>query len=417
MKLIYLHQYFNTPEMSGGTRSYEFARRLVHKGHEVHIITSWCKETQHQDWFTTIEDGINVHWYPNFYSNKMTFKQRLAAFFKFSFVAATKAASIKADIVFATSTPLTIALPAVYAARRLKIPMVFEVRDLWPEVPIAMGILKKPSHKFIAKKLEKWAYQNSKAIIALSPGMKEGIVEAGYNPVKVAVIPNSSDNDLFNVSPANISAYRRNIPWLQDNPLLIYTGTFGFVNDVGCIIPIAKELIKLNSPIKILLVGDGAEYDKVKQLAIEHNVFEQNVFLQKQLPKTEIPLLLGASTLACSFARDIPAIQANSANKFFDALAASKPVMINYGGWQKDIIDKNNCGLVIWRDSPQDAANKIIKFIANPSNVEVASHAAKALALHQFSRDILAEQFEQVLNYAIGNEKNSPQQITSEFYD
>lgn len=417
MKILYLHQYFNTPKMAGGTRSYEFAKRLVQKGHEVHIITSWCKETNQQSWFTTIEDGIHVHWYPNAYSNRMTFKQRLMAFFKFSFVAAIKAASIKTDIVFATSTPLTIAIPAIYAARRQKIPMVFEVRDLWPEVPIAMEILKKPIHKFFAKKLERWAYQNSKAIIALSPGMKSGIVTTGYPLEKVAVIPNSSDNDLFVIQEDEIANYRRNISWLKENPLLIYTGTFGFVNDVGYIVPIAKELVKLNANIKILLVGDGIEYEKIKLLAIEHGVFEKNLFLQKQIPKKEIPILLGAATLACSFARDIPAIQANSANKFFDALAASKPILINYGGWQKNIIEKNNCGLVIWKDSPTEAAVKIVEFVGNVKRVEIASNSAKYLALHQFSRDILAEQFEQVLNYALDIEKNTPQQITAKFYD
>ncbi|ONG38528.1 glycosyltransferase WbuB [Alkanindiges hydrocarboniclasticus] len=417
MKIIYLHQYFNTPNMSGGTRSYEFAKRLVQKGHEVHIVTSWCRETDQQDWFSTVEDGINVHWFPNAYSNRMSFKQRIIAFFKFSFVSAIKAASIRADIVFATSTPLTIALPAVYAARRQKIPMVFEVRDLWPEVPIAMEVLKKPTHKYFAKKLEKWAYKNAKAIIALSPGMKEGILSTGYPTERVAVIPNSSDNDLFSINPDETSTYRLSISWLQNNPLLIYTGTFGFVNDVGYIIPIAKELLKLNKDIKILLVGDGIEYEKIKELAIEHNVFEQNVFLQKQLPKSEIPVLLSAATIACSFARDIPAIRANSANKFFDALAASKPILINYGGWQKDIIDKNNCGLVLWQDNPIEAASKIVEFISNSNQLKAASYAAKHLALNQFSRDTLAEQFEQVLNYALGVEKKSPQQITAEFYD
>lgn len=417
MKIIYLHQYFNTPSMSGGTRSYEFAKRLVQRGHEVHIITSWCKETNQQNWFTTIEDGINVHWYPNAYSNKMSFQQRIAAFLKFSFVAASKAASIKADLIFATSTPLTIALPAVYAARRQKIPMVFEVRDLWPEVPIAMEILKKPLHKHFAKKLESWAYRNSKAIIALSPGMKEGIVSTGYPSDKIAVIPNSSDNNVFEVNAEQVAIYRHSIPWLHNNPLLIYTGTFGFVNDVGYIIPIAQELMRFNSNIKILLVGDGAEFDQVKKLAIEKNVFEKNVFFKKQVPKREIPLILGAATLASSFARDLPAIQANSANKFFDALAASKPILINYGGWQKDIIEKNECGIVIWKDSPTQAAEKIIEFINDRHKLEAASRAAKKLALHQFSRDILANQFEQVLQYAVSAEGKSPQQITSEFYD
>src|SRR5690606_3755255 len=138
MKILYLHQYFNTPNMSGGTRSYEMAKRLVAAGHEVHMITSWVQETNHLDWFNEEIDGIKVHWFPNPYSNKMSYKQRIQAFLRFAYASMQKIATIPADIVFATSTPLTIAIPGVLGARKQKIPMIFEVRDLWPEVPIAM---------------------------------------------------------------------------------------------------------------------------------------------------------------------------------------------------------------------------------------------------------------------------------------
>jgi hypothetical protein len=152
MRILYLHQYFNTPKMSGGTRSYEMARRLVKMGHDVHMVTSYREETNHTDWFTTIEDGITVHWLPLLYSNKMNYTQRIKAFVNFAVKSSIKAVSMKADIIFATSTPLTIAIPAVIASKRQKIPLVFEVRDLWPELPIAMGALKNPIARFLAKK-------------------------------------------------------------------------------------------------------------------------------------------------------------------------------------------------------------------------------------------------------------------------
>ncbi|MBT6673966.1 MAG: glycosyltransferase, partial [Proteobacteria bacterium] len=124
MNILYLHQYFNTPDMSGGTRSYEMARRFVQQGHEVHMITSWREPRDDQAWFESNEAGIHVHWLPVEYTNKMSFLNRIKAFLKFAIKSANKTASIKADIIFATSTPLTIALPAVYAAKIQKIPMV-----------------------------------------------------------------------------------------------------------------------------------------------------------------------------------------------------------------------------------------------------------------------------------------------------
>ena len=188
MKITYLHQYFNTPDIPGGTRSYEMARRLVAMGHEVNMLTTWRKEKEQwlprfpknkSGWFETYEAGIKVHWLPVPYSNRMGFGERIRAFFQFALRGAQRAAALDADIVFATSTPLTIALPAVYAARRRKVPMVFEVRDLWPEMPIAMGALQSPLQIRAARALESWAYRNAAAVVALSRGMKQGVVDTG----------------------------------------------------------------------------------------------------------------------------------------------------------------------------------------------------------------------------------------------
>ena len=121
------------------------------------MITSWREPSDKSSWFQTNEAGINVRWLPVEYTNKMSFSNRIKAFFKFAFESARKAAQIECDLVFATSAPLTIALPAVYASKKQNIPMVFEVRDLWPELPIAMGALKNPISRFLAHKLEKFA--------------------------------------------------------------------------------------------------------------------------------------------------------------------------------------------------------------------------------------------------------------------
>ena len=197
MKITYIHQYFNTRDMSGGTRSYEMARRLVSMGHEVTMITSWRSSHVGTHWFETDESGIKVLWLPVKYSNHMSYAARVRAFFRFAFGAARKAASLPADVVFATSTPLTIAFPGIFAAKALNVPMVFEVRDLWPELPIAIGALKNSMLKYAAVRLERFAYNNSSRIIALSPGMRDGVVRSGYSENRVTVIPNSADLELF----------------------------------------------------------------------------------------------------------------------------------------------------------------------------------------------------------------------------
>jgi glycosyltransferase involved in cell wall biosynthesis len=387
--------------MSGGTRSYEMAKRLVAAGHEVHMITSWVKDTDKIDWFNEDIDGIKVHWYPNPYNNKMSFKKRILAFLRFAYASMQKIATIPADIVFATSTPLTIAIPGVLGARKQKIPMIFEVRDLWPEVPIAMGILKKPYQIFLAKKLEKWAYKNSAHVVALSPGMKEGIVATGYPKSKVSVIPNSCDNLLFEVDDKKFKKFVQDNTWLPTGKVIIYTGTFGIVNDVGITIELAKELKKRNSDIKILLIGDGAEYEKVYQKALDENVLNHSLYIRRQVPKKEIPYYLKYASMASSFAIDLSAIQANSANKFFDALAAAKPILINYGGWQKDILEKNECGIVSWKKNIEETVNDLESFLYDEDRYKNACNNAKYLALNSFSRDLLFSKLENILHSSV----------------
>lgn len=175
--------------MSGGTRSYEMARRFVVSEHEVHIITSRReKNVDFSEWLEEIIDGIHVHWLSVPYSNNMGSKARVLAFLKFAVASGVKALKVGGDVIFATSTPLTIALPAIYAANRLKKPMVFEVRDLWPELPIAVVAISNPLAIQASKQLEKFAYRNSNRIIALPPGMAEHVVATGYKKDKGAVL-------------------------------------------------------------------------------------------------------------------------------------------------------------------------------------------------------------------------------------
>ena len=194
MRIIYLHQYFNTPEMSGSTRSYEVGRRLVAAGHQVDIITSWREATAEAGWFTTEVSGMRVHWLPVKYSNRMNYFARIVAFFKFAVRAAGRAHGVRGDVVLATSTPLTIAIPAVYAARRLGIPMVFEVRDLWPDLPIADRCAEKP---FAARRGESVGTVRLYELRGCDQRYRRAWPKESRAPAtpkeKIAIVPNASD--------------------------------------------------------------------------------------------------------------------------------------------------------------------------------------------------------------------------------
>jgi len=404
MRITYLHQYFNTPFMSGGTRSYEMGRRLVEMGYEVNMITSWRETDGHKDWFVSEEEGIKVHWLPLSYSNHMSYNQRIASFFKFAWRAARKAASIPADVVFATSTPLTIALPGVYAASRQKVPMVFEVRDLWPEVPIAMGALRNPFIRSAAYKLENFAYKNSSEIVALSPAMAAGIASSGITAERITEIPNGCDLDVF-YSDEQLRHKFRNAYGINDEKILfVYTGTFGRVNEVSYLAYLAKALIH-DQRFHFLSIGDGVDYSDVHQLADDLGVLNKNMTMLPSIPKTEMTSVLAAADIASSFVAAIPELEGNSANKFFDGLAAGCCFVVNHGGWQADILKETGAGLRLERDVIV-AASQLQEIADHPGRIAQAKLAARQLAEERFSRDKLVAQLEQVLLRAVANHSN-----------
>jgi glycosyltransferase involved in cell wall biosynthesis len=400
MRIIYLHQYFNTPDMSGSTRSFELGRRLVAAGHQVDIITSWQESTARKGWFTTDVSGMRVHWLPVRYSNHMNYPARIAAFFKFAIRAAGRARRVEGDVVFATSTPLTIAIPAVYAARRRGIPMVFEVRDLWPELPISIGALKNPVLRRAAKALERFAYSNSAAVVALSPGMAEGIVRTGYPREKVAMVPNASDLELFQRDAAQGRAFRQRFG-IDDGRILVgYLGTLGRINGVGYLVQVAAAL-KDDPRFAFLTVGDGQERELVAALARSEGVLDRNFLMLSKIPKTQVPALLSAVDVATSLFLPIPQMESNSANKFFDALAAGCCVAINYGGWHAQLLQEAQAGIRLGSD-PRQAAADLQVLADEPGKIKSAGLNARRLAEERFSRDDLAAKIQTVLAGVIG---------------
>lgn len=406
MRILYLHQYFVPPDGQGGTRSYEFARRLVAQGHKVCLITSnalmpqqyrLLSKTTHFD-----VEGISLVVIPVKYSNTMAFGQRIRAFLRFAVLASFHATRQQADVIFATSTPLTIAIPALIGRLWLRKPMVFEVRDLWPELPIAIGALKNPLFRWLARVLEWSAYHIAEHIIALSPGMKEGIIERGIHKEKVTVIPNSSDVELFDIPVPTPDLVRQKLDLSPQQPLVVYTGTFGLINNVSYIVRLAAETRIQDPDIFFLLVGDGLEFEKVRSEAQTLGVLDVNLAIWRSIPKCEIPRILATATAATSVFLPLKPMWNNSANKFFDALAAGKPVIINYRGWQAELLQQTGAGVVLPEDQFSDAAQQLVEFLRDRTLLQLASTAAHQLAYNDFNRDRLASELEEVLLRVVG---------------
>ena len=402
MKIVYLHQYFVTPSMAGGGRSYEMARRLVAAGHEVHMVTSdQDVAPKEESWRRTVEAGIDVHWASVPYDNSMSYGRRVRAFFEFAWLAGRRAASLNADVIFATSTPLTIALPAVFASRRAACPLVFEVRDLWPAVPIAIGAIRNPLLIAAAKWLERFAYRNSSRVVALAPGMAESVAETGYPSEKLTVIPNGCDLATFADESVG-QDLRSRYPWLGSRKLVVFTGTFGLVNGMDYLPRLAAAVLQLDPEVRFVAVGGGREFGATETLARTLGVLDRSLFLLGKQPKAVASKWTVAADINLALFTG-PSIVWRDAvqNKFFDSLAAGRPVASNFRGWQSIVAEEAGAGLTLPADDIPAAAAALTAALQSDDWLESAGTAARSLAETRFDRDQLATQLERVLLAAV----------------
>lgn len=402
MRVIYLHQYFTTPERVGGIRSYEMARRLVAKGHDVHLLTSSNVPSETSGWSESDIEGIRVHSLPIPYSNRQSNLRRISTFFSFALGAAQKARSLDADVVFATSTPLTIAIPGILTSKLKGIPMVFEVRDLWPEAPIAMGALTKPWAILGAEWLERVAYRHAAQVVALSPGMAEGVVKGGVPQDRVTVIPNAADLELFR--PALEGGEFRRKLGLEGKTVFTYFGTMGPANGLWFILDAAAELKRRGrDDIAIVLHGDGRERPEL-ELRKTHDGLDNVVFSDWNLHREELARFVASADVCMTVYKNVPVLYTCSPNKMFDSLSAGKPVLTNMPGWLGDLIENNRAGVFVRPDDVEDFADKAEHLADHPELRASYGQNARRLAERDFSRDLLAEKLEAVLLQAVNRE-------------
>jgi glycosyltransferase involved in cell wall biosynthesis len=391
MTILYLHQYFKLPSEAGATRSFWMALELVKKGHEVIIIAS--KDLKVRKHVITV-DGINVIYLNESYDQNMSIFRRLKAFLSFVSKCIQVANKLKnIDLVIATSTPLTIGIPALWLKWFKNIPYVFEVRDLWPEVPIQMGAIKSSLIIKLTRLFEKTIYKNAEHVIALSPGMQEGVLK--YVPKrKTTMIPNMAKKDEFWPREKNKELEKE----LGLNPRsfkLVHFGSLGLANGCETILESAK-LLKANDSIEFLFVGGGSMEEHLK-LECTKNGLKNVKFLGRFSMKYTSEIVNLSDVSIVSF-KDLPILYTNSPNKLFDSLSAGKPIIVNSAGWTKEMVKNHNCGYYFNPNYPQELVD-IIKYLQNHPEIVMKMGAnARKLAEEKYDKSILSKQFVKVID-------------------
>lgn len=395
MKVIYFHQHFQTPKVGGGIRSYKFAQRLIERGHQVIMVTGGKKEiynlpaTDKKDVYRGNIDGIDVIQIALPYSNSDGLVKRAITFIKYALKSIHYAMHEEYDMAYSTTTPLTAGIPCIWAKWFRGKKYIFEVRDLWPELPKALG-LKNPLALWGMSILEKLSYWNACACVGLSPGMCEGIAKRSQKGKEIVLIPNGCDMDLF--SPGNREDL--NVEGiLPTDKVAVYTGTHGIANGLNAVLDAASVLLKRGrTDIKLLFVGDG----KLKPMLMKRAKDEKltNCLFLGQMPKAELSNIVCCADMGMQIFANIPAFYyGTSPNKFFDYIAAGLPVLNNYPGWMADMMKENNCGVMVEPENPEAFADGLIYLADHPELREVFGRNARALAEKEFDRDILSAKF------------------------
>jgi len=402
MHILYIHQHFALPSGSTGTRSYEFARRWVKAGHKVTIICGHYDVGGLEVRSGLIQRqtiaGINVVIMGMKYSNKQSFLRRIISFSSFMLLSLYVGLRTKeVDVIYATSTPLTVGIPAIILKWSKHVPFVFEVRDQWPEIPIDLGIIRNRILIKILLWLERSIYKQSTSIVALSPGMADGVYSVlnGFEKI-VAIIPNSSDTDVFNPD-IDGSKIREEKDW-QNKLVLFHAGAMGKTNGLDFVVDVAEKL-KSYQDIHFVLVGDGSERNRLIKRVEESGL--QNIEIITSVPKTILPKYFAACDMSMVIFAKFPVLEHNSANKFFDSLSAGKPVLLNYSGWQKNIVEENHAGFGCKQCDIDKFVEKVLYFNSNRDKLVEMGQNSRRIAEEMFNRDSLASQVLEVLKSAV----------------
>lgn len=396
MKILYFHQHFSTPKGSAGIRSYAMAQSLIKNGHQVTMVCGSFSNGQTGLTGAFINgmrrgnvDGIEIIEFELPYSNNLTFAQRVSLFLSFAYKSVKVAMTEKYDLIFATTTPLTASIPGIMAKWLRRKPFVFEVRDLWPELPKAMGVIKNPIILWLMSLLEWVSYHSADRLIGLSPGIVDGIISRGIKREKVAMIPNGCDLDIFAIEP---DGWRPK--GVEKTDLMaIFTGTHGLANGLDAVIEAASELQnRKQQDIKLVLVGNGMKKAALQKRAQELKL--SNVIFHDSVDKTRLAGLMSEADIGLQILANVPAFYyGTSPNKFFDYIAAGLPVLNNYPGWLAELIKQEDAGYTVSPESPIQFADALEKAALNREKLKQMGKNAQALAKREFDRAKLSRKF------------------------
>lgn len=397
--VLLIHQAFVPSNGAGGTRHYELAKYCVKRKCRFTVVAGSIsyltgeRTKQNDD-----ERGIQITQAFTYPSLHKGFVFRILAFISFMFSSTWEGITCKQpDVVMGTSPPIFQAFSAWLVSVFRNKPFLLEIRDLWPEFAIDLGVLKNRILIQLSRGLEAFLYRRSDLILVNSPAYRDYLLNHGTIDKKIKFVPNGVDSSMFE-SSGNESILRGKYQ-LQGKKLMIYTGALGMANDIYTLLD-AMKLLKKETRIHLVLAGDGMEKKPLERYAIHHGL--NNVTFTGALPKSSIPIVLAESDACVAILKNIPMFKTTYPNKVFDYMAAGKPTILAIDGVIREVIEESKGGIYSTPGDALQLAENIKLVLNNPIKARKMGISAKKYVTRHFNRANQADEFYQILNELSG---------------
>ena len=412
MHILIVHQYFLGKDDAGGSRWNQFAKYWAAKGHKITILAGMVhyatgkKPAAYKGKFILREQiGENIELLRCHVSESYN-KSFIGRFWGYlSFALSTVIAGtfkVKSpDVVLCTSPPLTVGLTGWLLSRIKRVPMIFEVRDLWPESAIDTGVLtSKPLIK-LSYWLEKKSYKSSSWINVLTPAFETALIEKkNIRPDRISMIPNGADLDI--VKPGILENHVRDELRLQGKFVVTYLGAHGRAN---CLIQLidAAEKLKDHDDIRIMLVGDGMEKPMLKEEVQKRGL--ENIIFVDSVSKEAVVDYTSASNVCTAVLKKVDTFKTVYPNKVFDYMSAKKPIILGIDGVARKLVEDANAGIFVEPENAEEFANAVLKLKDNSELCRNFGEEGYRYVQKNFDRKVLADKYIEIIETEVLNNR------------
>ncbi len=397
MHILIIHQAFASINEPGGTRHYEFARLLTARGHKVTVIASPISYItgSHTNQISSDIEGVTILRAAVYDAHHKSFMHRVIAFFSFMLSSFWIGLGVKhVDLVWGTSPPIFQGATAWALARIKGAKFLFEVRDLWPQFAIAVGVLKSPILIALAEWLERFLYRRADRVMVNSPGFLGPVTSRGAK--RVDLIPNGADPSMFD--PSDSGATFRQSNALNNKFIALYAGAHGMSNDLNVILDSASLLADMKN-IQIVLLGDGKEKPALMTQAKEMKL--SNVTFLPSVPKTEMASALAGADVCIAILKPLEEYKTTYPNKVFDYMAAGRPVVLAIDGVIREVVEAADCGIFATPGNAEEIAETIRKLAVDAGQTRAMGLKGRKYLEENFSRAVIGEKLIDLLEELI----------------